>query len=150
MRFPGTSFEDDLLRGAWVQRGRSGWWLKEVGLGYPGERRTRHDRRLDALILVDAPAQVSDKGEDLDEMAEAIAAGRPVELVEAKRELNTNVIGQLLCGLWMFRAKYARHDSIKLAAVVARAEDAALSWYCTQAGIEVVRVDPLSEVPLAD
>jgi hypothetical protein len=147
LRFPGTSYEDNLLRAAWVQRGQSGWWLKEVGLGYPGEPPSHSDRRLDALILVDAPAKVSDKGEDLDEMSEVIEAGGTVELVEAKKELNTNVLGQLLCGLSMFRAKYEGRDPIKMTAVVGRAEDAALSWYCAQEGIEVVRVDPLLNVP---
>lgn len=145
MRFPGSKYEDGLLRALWEQRRREGWWLKEVGLRYPPAEPSPRDRFLDALIVLDAAPKVSDKRQDIPEMEEAIRDGAQLEFVEAKKYLNTNVIGQLICGLSMFKAMYPGHGPLKLVAVVGHDKDAAMHWYCEREGIEVIRVDPLWE-----
>jgi hypothetical protein len=69
--------------------------------------------------------------------------GADVEVVEAKRELNTAVIGQLLCGLSMFSVEYPSHGRVTLTALVNRAPDAAVRWYCQVERIQIVELDPV-------
>jgi hypothetical protein len=139
--FPSRDGEDSLLRAVWNQRDHAGWWLFEVPLGYPiGTPPPVSARRLDALVLPESAARLSDAKQDLVELDTAIE-GQPVELIEAKWDLNTSVIGQLLCGTSMFTAQYPTHGPIKLTAVVVRANDAALRWFCDVEGIEVIQVE---------
>ncbi len=121
-------------------RNHAGWWHFEVPLGYPpGTAPPGRARRLDALVIPNAPSQLSQEKEDLAELPKALD-GQPVELIEAKWELNVDVIGQLLCGASMFTAQYPTHGPLKLTAVVVRANDAALRWFCDleRIGVEVV------------
>jgi hypothetical protein len=91
--------------------------------------------------LPDSKSRISEQLEDLDDVVDALE-GRPVELIEAKGELNIDVIGQLLCGASMFSSKYPQHGQLRLTAVVADAGDAALRWYCDLERIQVVQVNP--------
>jgi hypothetical protein len=146
---PGPRFEDALLRGLWEQRSRSGWWLLEVPLGYPGTgAASRANRRIDAIVLPEARAGVSPYLGDLEAFEGSLGYG-DVELIEAKRELNVDVIGQLLCGASMFTSRYPQHGRLRLIALVAGARDAALRWFCHVERIEVITIDP-SWLPAGD
>jgi hypothetical protein len=138
---PGRKYEDALLR-AYRQQ-RAGWWFLELPVGYRraggGSPRCR---RIDAVILPNASHAVSSDLADLQPFARALH-GADVEIVEAKRELNTAVIGQLLCGLSMFSAEYRSHGRVTLTALVSRAPDAAVRWYCSTERIQIVELDPV-------
>jgi hypothetical protein len=141
MTIPGRKFEDALLR-AYRQQ-RAGWWFLELPVGYRragGGSPPR--RRIDAVILPNASDAVSTDLEDLQSVARALD-GADVEIVEAKRELNTAVIGQLLCGLSMFSAEYPSHGRVTLTAIVNRAPDAAVRWYCQLERIQIVELAPV-------
>lgn len=143
MTFPvGTKREGPLLKALWEQRSQSGWWLVEVPLGIPGAEAAPSDRRLDALVLPEAPDRVSDQDQHLHELSSAVES-QPVELIEAKASLDVDVIGQLLCGAAMFTGKYPRHGPMTLTALVGTADDAALKWCCDLENIEVL---PLGKV----
>ena len=151
MTIPGGKFEDALVRAYWQSRAQSGWWLLELPIGYPtSSAGSARNRRIDAVVLPQSRPRVSPQLQGLDDFAEAVE-GADVEIVEAKRGLNTAVIGQLLCGLSMFTARYPNHGPLKLTALVHRADDAALKWYCHTERIEVVELEPLwkSQVPSA-
>ena len=142
MTIPGSSFEDGLLRALRRQRDERGWWLLELPIGYPKALAgSRGNRRVDAVVLPTHPARVSPQLQDLAAF-ESNVGGCEVELIEAKRTLNVDVIGQLLCGASMFTAKYPEHGPLRLTALVADAGDAALRWYCHTERIEVIKVDP--------
>lgn len=146
MNFPGRQGEDSLLRALWEQRAEAGWWLFELPVGYPrGESPPGRSRRIDAVVLPQSPARLSGKSQDLSEF-DAAVAGQSVELIEAKWDLNASVIGQLLCGVSMFTRQHPTHGPIKPIALVVRAPDAALRWFCDREGIEVIEVDPAPQV----
>ena len=131
------SKEDRLLHDLWDQRGRKGWWLAEVPVGF----KLRHDeagaRRLDAVV-VDWPGERHSSGqEDLTELADVVAKGAAVELIEAKRDLNTDALGQLLCGERMFAESWPGVGHLVLTACVGKSCDEALSWFCSERGISV-------------
>ncbi len=96
------SKEDRLLHDLWNQRGRKGWWLAEVPVGFKLRPNEAGARRLDAVV-VDWPSQRHSSGQaDLVDLADVVARGATVELIEAKSVLNTDALGQLLCGEHMF------------------------------------------------
>jgi hypothetical protein len=100
-------------------------------------------RRIDAVILPDARDVVSTPTSRTCSRSVAPFTGLTVEVVEAKRELNTAVIGQLLCGLSMFSVEYPSHGRVTLTALVNRAPDAAVRWYCQVERIQIVELDPV-------
>jgi hypothetical protein len=135
---PGRKFEDALLRA--YRQHRAGWWFLELPVGYRragGGSPPR--RRIDAVILPDASDAVSTDLADLQPFGGALH-GADVEIVEAKRELNPAVIGQLLCGLSMFSAEYPSHGRVTLTALVNQAPDAAVRWYCQVERIQIVEL----------
>ncbi len=142
MRFPvrDPNWEDLLLAALWAERKQAGWWLMELPVGY-SKKRSQSDRRIDAVVLPDSPEHISSPSQDLEKVDGAVD-GKPVELIEAKGDLDIDVIGQLLCGASMFSRRYPNHGQLKLTAVVEHADDAALRWYCDAERIEVVEVAP--------
>ena len=140
---PVSTYEDALLNALWRQRGGTNWWFLEVPIGYAdAPANSRRHRRLDAVVLPFPRPEVSPQLQDLDELTEAVV-GAKVELVEAKKRLNTDVVGQLLAGASMFSSRYPKHGPLVLTAVVEHNRDAALRWYCASVGIEVVETKPL-------
>lgn len=66
-----------------------------------------------------------------------VAKGAAVELIEAKRDLNTDALGQLLCGERMFAESWPGVGHLVLTACVGKSCDEALSWFCSERGISV-------------
>lgn len=100
-----TTFEDALLNALWKKRGGRNWWLVEVPIGYAdAPPNSRRHRRVDAVVLERRRRKVSPRLCDLDEFKGAVE-GAPVELIEAKKRLNVQVVGQLLAGASMFAAR---------------------------------------------
>ena len=73
MRFPirERHWEDRLLAALWQERGRTGWWLMEVPLGYSKER-SQFDRKVDAVLLSAVPSRISDPNRDLEQLDEVV------------------------------------------------------------------------------
>ena len=125
------TYEDRCLHDRWISRQRLGWWLAEVpvGAGAP--------RRIDAVAVRWHEARHSAAGEDIDELRDAIADGRDVEIIEAKRRLNEKVVGQLLGGAPMFSDEYPGHGDLSLTTCIREPGDEALDWFCAQSAIRV-------------
>jgi hypothetical protein len=87
-----NSGEDKSLRALRGARGHSGWWLAEVPVG------ARPPRRLDAVVVPWPGPRCSRAGQDVNELREVVAGGAEVEVVEAKKSLDDEAIGQLLSG----------------------------------------------------
>jgi hypothetical protein len=136
MTIAGNRFEDLLLRAYWHGRRGDGWWFPEFAIGDGTAAR----RRIDAVVLPASPARLSTDHADRDAFLESVT-GAPVEIVEVKRRLNTAVIGQLLCGSAMFDALAPGHGPITLTALVHRAPDAALRWFCYTERIRIIEIE---------
>ena len=126
-----TSGEDRAIRQLWQDRNCEGWWLAEVPVGRGSPR------RIDAVVVGWPDPRQSRQGLDLADLAAAMSDGAEVELIEAKKSLNTSVIGQLEAAKAMFSDEYPGHGDLKLTACVGEADDDKLAWYCEQAGIQV-------------
>jgi len=135
--------EDRLLHDLWERRGRKGWWLAEVPVGFKIRTSEAVARRLDAVV-VDQPDRRQSKGaDDLVEFGEIVAAGAAAELVEAKPALNSDALGQLLCGAHMFAESWPGGGPLSLTACVGRDGDEADRWFCFGRGIRVEVVSAL-------
>jgi hypothetical protein len=131
---PKPGSEDRFLNELWRRRERKGWWLAEVPLG---------TRRADAVVLAASEPAQSAEGEHLGDFSASVASGAEVEILEAKKELNVGVIGQLLAASLLFTTSYPGHGRIALTAVVSKASDEPLEWFCNRVGIKV-EVVPVS------
>jgi hypothetical protein len=123
--------EDRWLHGLWLRRGHKGWWLAEVPIG------KRAPRRYDAVVVQSERPRHSEAKADLEEFRAVVAGGADVELVEAKRTLNEEVVGQLLGGVPTFSEEYPGHGELTLTACVNEPGDEAMAWFCEQSGIRV-------------
>ena len=142
-RFP-RSGEDELLERYWQDQGKPMLWLEvKLGGGGPGAwPNKRSHRRLDGLMIpglaVTGEPNVRWWGDRNHELADHVR-GRPIELIEVKRHLNFDVIGQAIAGTDMFSRTYPEHGLIRQVAVVGGEPDSALEWLCAKRGIDVVR-----------
>lgn len=134
--------EDELLNQLWNQRDRQGWWLAEVPIGFRDHFTDRAARRIDAVVVAWPIPRHSAGGADLDEFGEAIAGGASVEIIEAKRTLNADVTGQVLCGEYQLATSWAGAGPRSRTVCVGRDGDEAVRWFCAQAGISVEVVQP--------
>lgn len=123
------TFEDHLLDR--YLRENPGELLLELEVGTVGPTHGR--RRIDGILIPGgAPGVLSPVSADA---ARERIAGREVHLLEAKRSLNRNVIGQVQVGTALLRRDFGP-ARITPVAVCARANED-LEWYCEVAGIEV-------------
>jgi hypothetical protein len=126
--------EDRYLHELWKGRKRKGWWLAEVPIGADSPR------RLDAVVLAWQKPRHSSAAQvraEIDQLRDAVAEADDVELIEAKHELNFDVIGQLLCGAAMFSDDFPGHGRLSLTACVEKPRDKAGEWFCARNGIRV-------------
>jgi hypothetical protein len=131
--------EDRYLHSLWNQRQRRGWWLAEVPVGFVDSPSDSRSRRVDAVVIDNAPQRTSAGGRDIEELRHW-SGGRAI-LVEAKKYLNANAVGQLLSGEFMFRLSYPAFTDISLLACVEHRTDAAMDWFCDRRGIKVELID---------
>jgi hypothetical protein len=128
----------------WQAHANPGWLLMEVKLGQggPGDWPNRRShRRLDALHIPGHPRrEVTYWGSEFDELADAVR-GRRVELIEAKRRLNYDVIGQCIAGVTMFSRAYPMHGPVQQVAIVRGEIDPALRWVCDRRNIQLDVLD---------
>ena len=114
-----------------TRREQAGWWLAElpVGEGAP--------RRFDAVAVAGVDKRQSPGGSDLDDFRSSVAEGNDVELIEVKKELNEQVVGQLLAGAPMFSEEYPGHGELSLTACVKKPGDEAIEWFRKRSGINL-------------
>ena len=131
------SGEDRLLHDLWKARSGRGWCLAEVPTGFTSKTSEGTARLVDAVV-VDWPSPRHSKGQQhLDELADAVARAETVELIEAKSKLNTDVVGQLLCGAHLFAQSWPGAGRLALTACVGTDADKAVRWFCANRGIRV-------------
>lgn len=129
--------EDEMLHALWNRREHHGWWLAEVPVGFRGTHNDGGSRRIDAVVVGSPEPRHSAGGLDLEEFGEVVAQGVPVELIEAKKNLNADTIGQLLCGADLFSRSWPGHGTITLTACVRRPGDEAVQWLFDEHDIAV-------------
>lgn len=98
------------------------------------------DAALDALRVPDLPGGFNWWPENarLDGL-QSILRDFDVEVIEAKRRLNTGVIGQAMAGAILLAHAYPKHRLIRQTVLVAGRPEPALEWVCNKLGISVVR-----------
>lgn len=131
--------EDQLLHRLWQRRRHEGWWLAEVPVGGSSAKDAR-PRRFDAIVVPWPTPRQSAAGADLGELKNVVAAGCEVELIEAKRDLNADAIGQLLSGAHLFSGSWPGHGALGHTLCVENLNDYALQWYCAGSGIRIEHV----------
>lgn len=129
---PGVSeYEDAQLR-LYFNEGLDarGWLIQEVPVA---------DRRLDGLHVptADIHRPLERWRQDMD--LATVLTNFDVEVIEAKRALNMDVIGQVIAGADLLGRQYQQHRLISQTVVVST-EDPALQWVCDKLGIFVATV----------
>jgi hypothetical protein len=83
---------------------------------------------------------------------QSVLRDHDVEVIEAKRRLNTDVIGQVIAGAILLAHEYPKHRLIGQTVVVAGRPEPALEWVCNKLGVTVVRYPnaPAAETGHAD
>ena len=140
-----VTFEDRLIA-AYAER-RGGKFLLEVPIGSmrAGWPRGSGTRRIDAIGLPDSQEKtvIPRKELGLTDFTDAIT-GVDVELIEAKRDLNRLVIGQVVAGFDMLAAEYKPRSVTSV--VLCSRGDPALEWVCQQRSIQVEIFDPVQDL----
>jgi hypothetical protein len=72
----------------------------------------------------------------------AVMATSDVEIIEAKRTMNMDVIGQSIAGAIVLAHTYPEHRLISQTVVVGGPADLCLDWVCHKRGIRVARIVP--------
>lgn len=130
---PGRSdFEDaQILRYFEDAHRHSGWLIQEVPVA---------DRRLDGLHVPTGEAGRSLEHWRADMDLKSALRDFDVEVIEAKRQLNTDVIGQVIAGANLIARQFPDHRLIRQTVVVSGEPDPALRWVCDKRGILVAAV----------
>ena len=68
-----------------------------------------------------------------------VMAASDVEIIEVKRAMNSDVIGQSIAGAVVLAHTYPQHRLISQTVVVGGATDPCLDWVCHKRGIKVAR-----------
>ncbi len=144
--FPRTA-EDALLLDWWQSRGGSGLLLLEVKLGLAGPGdwpNKRSYRSLDGLHLPGAGDDAVVRWTSFDRnRLPGLLRSEPAVILEAKRELNTDVIGQAIAGRDFFSRSYPAHGPLSMVVTVGGpVADSALRWVADRRGIQVHEVAP--------
>lgn len=131
-----TSGEDWTLNALWKSRNKRGWWAAEFAVG------TGAPRRIDALVVATTRPEHSPAGSHVDSLRAALESGLEAELIEAKKELDVPVVGQILCGAQMLTELLPGHGRLTLTVAVPKgtATDEPLLWFCHRFGIRVEEV----------
>jgi hypothetical protein len=137
MTFPRT-FEDRLLARHWEVCLRRGTLWLEVGLGAgPGGWPSTKPRRLDGLWIADADTRGPKIWSLGDDQLPFEVDTDAVMVIEAKRELNHDVIGQVLAGVDMFGRSYPSRAIVRRSVVIGTKPDPALDEICARWDIAV-------------
>jgi hypothetical protein len=75
----------------------------------------------------------------------AIVAEFDVEIIEAKRTMNFDVIGQSVAGAIVVAHAYPTHRLISQTVLVGGLPDSCLDWVCRKRGIAVCRFDDTAD-----
>jgi hypothetical protein len=96
-------------------------------------------RRLDGLYLPHrSPAEIRMWSSD-DDLADLLCGHSEVEVVEVKRRLNSDVIGQAVAGSDILRYENPRVQRVGRTVVVEEGSSPALEWVCQELNITVYR-----------
>lgn len=125
-----TTFEDKLLYK--YHQDHPGYLFLEVRVG--GSDNTLNARRIDGVLIESADSIVYSPGEYTDSQIDQMIRGNRIHLIEAKRTLNRNVIGQVLVGSALLTRSY-QPASIKHVALCSSGETD-LEWYCRENDVE--------------
>lgn len=136
--FPSSGEDWSIIRW-WRRHPQQGLLWVEVVIGRAGPGDWPNRRSYRAIDAVHFPGHtervVHDWGMGRTGFADQVP-DREAEIVEAKRELNFDVIGQCIAGIDMFSRSYPHHGLLVPVAVV-RGTDPALAWVCNRRGIMV-------------
>ncbi len=152
--FPRTA-EDELLLDWWQSRGESGLLLLEVKLGLAGPGdwpNKRSYRSLDGLHLPGAGDDAVVRWTSFDQnRLPGLLRSEPAVILEAKRELNTDVIGQAIAGRDFVSRSYPDHGPLSMVVTVGGpVVDSALRWVADRRGIQIHEVVPSGQNQAAD
>ena len=126
-----VTFEDHLL--SYYLEDYPGQLFLEVEVGN-GDN-ISGPRRLDGLLIPDEPKQIRPQGSyNREEIASAVM-NKQVHVLEAKRKLNRNVIGQVHDGVALLEKEFFP-ASVQGVALCAQGNPD-LEWYCFDQGINV-------------
>lgn len=140
MTWTPATFEDRLL--ARYLEDHPGTLFLELPLG--GSDPSHGPRRLDGLLIPGSESLVHRQATYSLEQARKAIAGQLVHLLEAKRHLNRNVIGQVEVGTRMLREAFGPTEIVKVAVCTDGNRD--LVPVCESMGIRAVVYDD-AEVP---
>ncbi len=138
MTFPRTH-EDHLLARYWEANHKRGLMYVEVQLGRDGpvgkggSQRAGH-WRMDAVYLPHHPANEVREWSSGDSFVED-ATGQNIEIIEAKRRWNTDVIGQAIAGAHLVARAIPHHGLITKVVIVDGAANTTLEHVCDKLGI---------------
>jgi hypothetical protein len=141
--FP-NSYEDHLLQRYWEAQGKRGLMVVEVQLGRDGpvgvggSKRKGH-WRMDAVYIPDHPRGEIREWHSGDELDNEIV-DRDVEIIEAKRFWNTDVIGQVVAGAALVGHSFPRHRLVTKVVLVDGEPDSTLESVCDNLGIRWHRI----------
>ena len=138
--------EDKLLFDLRQGRPEPAWWLAEVPIGWSRTPTESKARRIDAVVIPWTEPRCSAQSQDLDAFADAAPQAPSIELIEAKRQLNADAIGQLLAAAHMFPASWSTSAPLKLTACVKELGDAAVQWFCREGIPDRWNVDSITVV----
>jgi hypothetical protein len=137
--FPSTG-EDWSIVKWWREHPRRGLLLAEVTVGRGGPGGWLEHGSSRAIDAIHLPGHEDQQAElwarDTDALAELVRNSE-VEIVEAKKALNFDTIGQCLAGIVMFARSYPTHGPLAAVAVVRGTPDPALTWVCHRRGIHL-------------
>lgn len=126
-----SSFEDELL--AHYLGDNTGKLFLEVRIG--GTEDPLNARRIDGILIPNSKSKVYPPSEYTNEDLQEEIKDNSIHLIEAKRTLNRNVIGQVQAGSSLFLREF---NPSKLHPVTLCASgEPDLEWVCKQEGIEV-------------
>jgi hypothetical protein len=103
----------------------------------PGRWPGTSERRLDGLWVADGPARGIVEWTRSDERFAGEITDLRVQVIEAKRRLNVDVIGQVVAGVDMLARSYPSTSIIDRCVVVGPDPDPVLTQVCGSWGIEV-------------
>lgn len=126
-----TTFEDRLLY-KYLSKNPGKLFL-EVRVG--GSEDTLNARRIDGVLVPNTESIVYPPGDYTEKDLKQALGGNHIHLIEAKRTLNRNVIGQVIVGSSLLYRKF-EPSKIRHVALCSSGEPD-LEWFCEQNGVEV-------------
>lgn len=131
LKWTPNTFEDQLLYKYLHEN--PGKLFLEVRVG--GSENSLYARRIDGILVPDSESKVYHPNEYTEKDLKQVINGRSIHLIEAKRTLNRNVIGQVIVGSSLF-ARVFNPSQIHHVALCSAGETD-LEWFCQQHDVEV-------------